>query len=169
MKIYLVSSGEYSDYGIRKIFLNEENALKYANTHNRKYEDYQVEEWDAVDSEENFILQEFKYVTVYYNVYEDGEIEFKLEVNKTSSADIENELDLNDTYYYETKGWTGSYSGYKKGYNTVYLKRQISGDVNEEKLKDKYLKVCQDTYAKIKYMLDVDGLTKEDVNVALKN
>jgi hypothetical protein len=170
MKIYLVSSGEYSDYGIRKVFLNEENAQKYAKNHSGEYDDeYQVEEWDAVDSDESFTLQEFYYVSACYDVYEDGDIVFKLDVDKTSSADIESELELNDTGYYEAKGWTGLYSGYRKGYNTLYIKRQINGDGNEEKLKDKYLKVCQDTYAKIKYMLEVEGMTKEDVNIALKN
>lgn len=51
MKVYVITSGEYSDYGIAYVTLNREDAYKYValkNRHNAYYEyDCRVEEFDT--------------------------------------------------------------------------------------------------------------------------
>ena len=51
MKVYVITCGEYSDYGIAYVTLNREDAYKYValrNRHNAYYEyEYRVEEFDT--------------------------------------------------------------------------------------------------------------------------
>ena len=51
MKIYIVTSGCYDDYGIDKIFLTEEKAISFINTicKDNSYKDYTIEEHDTAD------------------------------------------------------------------------------------------------------------------------
>lgn len=51
MKVYIVTSGEYSDYGIDRVFTDKERAELYCAIHECDYESPQVEEWDADDVE----------------------------------------------------------------------------------------------------------------------
>ena len=50
MKIYIVTSGCYSDYGINAVFTNKELAEKYCTAHSKYPEEYFIEEYEA-DSE----------------------------------------------------------------------------------------------------------------------
>jgi ketol-acid reductoisomerase len=48
MKIYIVTSGSYSDYHIDEVFTNLEQAQLYCATRNTaKYADYDIEEYDT--------------------------------------------------------------------------------------------------------------------------
>lgn len=48
MTIYIVTQGEYSDYGIKAVFTNKEQAMLYAALHNDDYyEPCMVEEYEA--------------------------------------------------------------------------------------------------------------------------
>ena len=51
MKIYIVTSGCYSDYGIDKVFSTEEKAISFINTicKDNSYKDYIIEEHDTAD------------------------------------------------------------------------------------------------------------------------
>lgn len=53
MTIYVVTSGEYSDYGIRMIFLRKEDAEKYVALENKairsSYDECRIEEHEAVE------------------------------------------------------------------------------------------------------------------------
>lgn len=51
MKVYIVTSGEYSDYGIRRVFTDKERAELYCAMHESDYDAPEVEEWDADDVE----------------------------------------------------------------------------------------------------------------------
>ncbi len=55
MKVYIVTQGDYSDYSIRKVFLDKEKAEKYAKYISTKYDEAYVEEYDTYD--ENFITK----------------------------------------------------------------------------------------------------------------
>ena len=48
-KVYVITRGEYSDYGIERIFSNMEAAEKYCAMDNDKYESPMIEEWDLED------------------------------------------------------------------------------------------------------------------------
>lgn len=50
MKIYIVTSGCYSDYGINAVFTDKELAEKYCTAHNKYPDEYCIEEYEA-DSE----------------------------------------------------------------------------------------------------------------------
>lgn len=51
MKVYIVTSGEYSDYGIRAVFTNHKKAELYCATHNTKTcsEECYIEEYETKD------------------------------------------------------------------------------------------------------------------------
>ena len=53
MKVYLVHHGEYSDYTVDAIFIDEDIAKEYCDLHN-KYDNfygntYEYEEWDTIE------------------------------------------------------------------------------------------------------------------------
>ena len=51
MKIYVVTSGEYSGYGIEGVFLDKHKAEIYCAKNNVKYGDYRIEEYESDDDE----------------------------------------------------------------------------------------------------------------------
>lgn len=51
MKVYIVTSGEYSDYGIEIVFTDRDQAELYCAMHENDYDSPRVEEWDADDVE----------------------------------------------------------------------------------------------------------------------
>lgn len=51
MKVYIVTSGEYSDYGIRRVFTNKEKAELYCAMHGGGCDPYYAEEWEVDDVE----------------------------------------------------------------------------------------------------------------------
>lgn len=63
MKVYIVTAGEYSDYGIQKVFLDQDKAEKYAKYRNgyNSWDDYRVEEYDTFDDEYAVIEKEPTY------------------------------------------------------------------------------------------------------------
>ncbi len=57
-KVYIVTSGEYSDYCIEAVFLDRSSAEKYcaAQSDNDWWQDYRIEEYDigCIEGEENY-------------------------------------------------------------------------------------------------------------------
>lgn len=63
-KVYIVTSGTYSDYAIEEVFDNREDAERYICLHdNDSYLDMSVEEYDIYKNEE------LKNVKVHYGIY----------------------------------------------------------------------------------------------------
>ena len=63
-KVYIVTSGTYSDYAIEEVFDNREDAEKYICLHdNDSYLDMRVEEYDIYKN------AELKNVKVHYGIY----------------------------------------------------------------------------------------------------
>jgi hypothetical protein len=50
-KVYIITAGEYSDYGIKTVFLDPKEAQAYCDAHNNlresSYDKFGVEEWDV--------------------------------------------------------------------------------------------------------------------------
>jgi hypothetical protein len=65
--VYIVTEGEYSDYGIDSVFLNEENARAYA-----AMMDMDLEEWDA-DTEHECLRRGYSQWRV--RIMKDGEVQ----------------------------------------------------------------------------------------------
>lgn len=62
-KVYIVTSGEYSDYGIDEVFDNREDAEKYVCLHKRNIlDDLRIEEYDICKN------AELDNVKVYYGI-----------------------------------------------------------------------------------------------------
>ena len=128
MTIYIVTQGEYSDYGIKAVFTNKEQAMLYAALHNDDYyEPCMIEEYDA-DS---------------VKIETDKELFEKWEAR----IDLYHELQCFDKepgFFFKTPSDVKR-SAYKGGsyYVTVYLPLNSS--------KEKALKVIFDTFAKWKY------------------
>lgn len=51
MKVYIVTEGLYSDYGICAVFLSREKAAAYIKTNEGEYDDYFIEEYETSDGE----------------------------------------------------------------------------------------------------------------------
>ncbi len=150
MKIYIVTSGEYSDYDIERVFLDENKANKYAKM--RAYS--KVEEYETEENE----FSEIIYASISYQIENDKE-DYNFTMHITNTLD-DDEKDMHYTGFY---GWTTRPVEY------LNLKRVIRNrNYDEEKLRDKYLKVCHDLYAKVKYM-QTQGHTMDDINVWLKD
>lgn len=47
MKVYIVTQGEYSDYRIKAVFTDNEQAELYAAVHSGEYDPCEVEKWDT--------------------------------------------------------------------------------------------------------------------------
>lgn len=76
MKIYVVTSGSWEDYGINKVFLSKKAAENYCNYWNMFEDDedelLRIEEWDD-SSDETFVPPKYARVTLYddYIIYID--------------------------------------------------------------------------------------------------
>ena len=72
MKVYIVTSGEYSDYGIEAVFSTREMAEKYIATNNTTDYPYDyIEEYD-IDSDkiitDNTIYYHYRYMPLHHEI-----------------------------------------------------------------------------------------------------
>lgn len=154
-KVYIVSAGEYSDWRINKIFLNKEKAEAYHKICN-DYDLNDIEEYDTSDDE---VITKITYCECSYQVidsrYSDKRLsgDYKFEIKYGNTADNKEEY-LNNTVFYDNK---------------IILKRVLHGEFDEDKVKDKYLKVCQDLSAFIRNEITVNGASDRDICELLKN
>lgn len=113
MKVYIVTSGEYSDYRIDKVFTDKEKAEDFAKraSTNNYGEDYDVEEYDTEDDADlNLLPYEVRFKKDTWNVrYCDYDIK-ECKANKFNySPEIDNivegedSITLGDTIYRKDK------------------------------------------------------------------
>ena len=87
-KVYLVSSGEYSDYGIKCVFSTKETALEYIKLCHEYGDTYVNEEPEEYELDPQFKdpIGSYKFKYFYYvQMDRDGNVE---QCNKSSSIDI---------------------------------------------------------------------------------
>lgn len=71
-KVYVVTDGEYSDYGIVKIFNSLEAAEKYCALHSNEYYDgFNIEEWELEDGS-NITTEVHR--SLFFNITEGGSL-----------------------------------------------------------------------------------------------
>ena len=152
-KVYLVTYGSYSDYCIDKIFLSKEKAETYYNLiKNTTYDVNDIEEFDLSDDEvfTPYYYIEFKY---YISGMEDKYCRSSHPINMPHLFGGQyyiNVYQCLDNSSYATKRW----SNYANG--IITLKRPIGTSkdkIDIDYLTDKYLKVCYDLAAEIRYHL----------------
>lgn len=89
MKVYIVTSGEYSDYTIDAVFLDKKKAAYWAAEKNteEKYRNYRVEDFNS--SDEAVDISDSRQIMYRYTPYENGFICFgspKAEFKSTIGA-----------------------------------------------------------------------------------
>ena len=150
-KIYIVTSGEYSDYGIATVFESEEKAEEFIAYAKRKNNwcDYRIEDYAIADSVEDYKLENYVAISAISKDY------FRY-TEYTNNTGEEPKEAYNETRYF----YYGSY-GSEIG---VSISRVKTDGMDEEKAR----KVCAELLAKAKYMVEVDGMKSREV-VALLN
>ena len=153
MKIYVVTSGSYSDYHIEQVFLDRKKAELYCKWHyNSEIEEFETHD-DMLDGE---LKSKDKYMFVRYTLTNE---------NFQEKERIYTELRL-DTYDH-MKNNTGYNTTLGNGHQII-LNRKISIADDENELKERYLKVCRDLMSEIKQMY-VDGFTNKQIEEVIKS
>ena len=153
-KVYIVSTGDYSDYTIEAVFLNREKAENYKNHLNGSND---IEEFETSDDK---IIEPLNYcfITYYfelntYTVLSNKELN-SIDIQMFNGNTIDNDWVTNKTEI--------DYC------SCLSLIRIINNenDFDENTLKDRYLKVCQDISANIK-QLRTEGFSDKQINEIL--
>ena len=128
-KVYIVTSGAYSDYAIEEVFDNYEDAEKYICLYNNDgYHGMRIEEYDIYKN------AELKNVKVHYG------ISFIMRENRIISFDI----------VYENKPIETNINGSEHTYSKSYYGILPLSDRNIFKDKDVVKKIVYDAVAKFK-------------------
>lgn len=128
-KVYVVTAGVYSDYGIDEVFDNREDAEKYICLHNNDdYWNMRIEEYDIYKN------AELKNVKVYYGV------SFIMRGNGINSFDI----------VYDSKPIETNINGSKHNYSKSYYGTLPLSNRNIFEDEDIVKKIVYDAVAKFK-------------------
>ena len=158
MKVYIVTSGTYSYYGIERVFLDKEKAEKYAEM--MSSHDYRVEEYETDDDKQ---IDEIRYVYGYYvknkkNYYTNERTkEVQLKIDKNNTLDMATE-DIKVTRYLERFD----------GGCEVYIQRLINPNLTDDENIEKCKKTLYDLMAQIEYLKN-EGWNKEMINELLNS
>lgn len=156
-RVYLVTAGCYSDYRIIRAFLDKNKAESYMKICNES-DLNELEEYELSDDK---IFIPVCYIDVNYYIgkspsYINNKYNFKIIKSNSLDTDIN---DINFTWY-DDFGIFQSISIYR------YIH---SKNFNEEKLKKKYRKICEDLETQIKSLREIEGWNKEMIREWLKN
>lgn len=155
-KAYVVTSGSYSDYGIDRIFLSKEKAEAYHELIKRTHYDVNdIEEYDLSDDE---VFTPYYYIEFVYYIpgMED----------KYSKTRIKGRPSLFGGEYYINVYKCIDGDRYASCRSTDYVNGTITlirpigynkDKINLDFLTEKYLKVCQDLSAQIRYHFYMGG------------
>lgn len=152
MKIYIVTTGDYSDYQIEKVFTDEAKAEEFAKW---CYNSNGVEVWDT---EDDINVEKYYKICVSYKVYDTGRREAPI-VSVCKCTNGNHAIN----YMYLT-----DYHKFYGNYIALTIGRFVrAGNHDEDFYKEKYTKVAYDTMAMIK-QLHVDGYTYGEINEMLQ-
>ena len=146
MKVYIVTSGIYSDYMIRKIFLDKDKAEEYKEWIPNSND---IEEYDT--SDENIIDKLYKI-----------RIDLRWYPNKEEKLFASACKDCESDYNYN------HYSNYSDIWEELVVVRTVNGEnFNEEFWKDKLTKYIYDLKAYVKY-LKTEGCNEKQIRDAIE-
>jgi len=147
-EVYIVTSGSYSDYGIRRVFLDKSKAEWFAGLHT----DYEVETWDSSDSVR---IDEIRYIEVDYRVDRiNGWSSFDATVQSTSTVESDADSVERWTYFYREP----------VGKDILRLVRVIPSDLAVQEAQACYRRICDDLYAEIRSLIEVERWSEEMVH-----
>ena len=92
MKVYVVTEGRYSDYGIVQVFLNKEKAENYVKYNRGDWNDMQVEEYDTYDDNWQMAEDTYYEITAYVNLNEDYKHRFIPVINLIEDKKLNSSL-----------------------------------------------------------------------------
>ena len=146
MKVYVVTSGIYSDYSIERVFLDKNKASEYAEWSGSDH--VTVEEYDTSDND--YINKQY-YVRVTLKWYKNKEEK----ISTTSYRHCESDYNYN---YYTNYGVTG---------DELVVVRTVNADnYDEQYYKDKLTKHIYDLKAYVEY-LKTEGCDEKQIEEAI--
>lgn len=150
MKIYIVTSGSYSDYQIKRVFTDKAKAEEYSKW---CYDSNGVDEWDTDE-----VFVPYYYVRAKCRINDDGSIKTEVDIKETDQDDMGYEYTYCDDYH---KWWVDC--------TMLFLARNCyARDCSKESCKERYIKVVLDMAAMVKALL-VDGWSHDQINDMLKS
>lgn len=146
MKIYIVTSGTYSDYCIRRVFTNKEKAEEY-----REWlrDSNEVEEYDTSDD----MPTEKKYRV---------RVDLKWYPDKSEKTFASAYKDAESYYNYQT------YTNYNTWEQIVVVRTVCAENHDEQHWKDKLTKVAYDLKASVEF-LKTEGLSYNQIKDEIYN
>lgn len=140
--IYIVTSGEYSDYSIDAVFQDKNKAEAYCKCHPNA----EIEEWEFFDDN---IYTPYNVVCIDMDILGNTKkIYFNFQTLSREDAD-----------YYMTN--QDRVTVYDTQHISLYLSRILPKNYNKENIKDKYTKVFYDLIPGIKYAISDMGLSND--------
>jgi len=154
MRLYVVTIGEYDDYRIDKIFLDEEKAKKYVKYKNRyiEYDDKEatLEIYDTEDRDFNPVVD----IWIRYSDAQKNWNDYLCTVESKTSLD-------KSINAFKIECYLRSYD--KK--LVLYMEQTLQIVIDDvEEFKDKYEKICRDLMTQIKNLYEIEGWTLEMIN-----
>lgn len=141
MKIYVVTSGCYSDYYIDKVFTDKNKAEEFVEWHGW-YDDSRIEEYET---EDNLVVDKYYRINISARVYPNGILGPDIRVAKERVINKYNYLSVYDGYY------------------KISLHRSIPAENwDEEFYTKKYTKALYDMISIIKYHKE-NGVSMYDI------
>ena len=141
MKVYIVTEGQYSDYGVRAVFLSREKAAAYIKANEGKYDDYFIEEYETFDDEIE-TTQDF-----LDDVYIKMDVNYDFATGRwfiDSNVADKVEYSCSCPYVKELKNWR------EPEPHGIYVTLRVRPWDSDEKI----IKIAQDAYAKYKAIKD---------------
>jgi hypothetical protein len=156
MKVYIITAGSYSDYHIERVFLDKEKAEKYVklSQSNYNYDQPYIKEMETSD---NAVIDKITYVEAFYTKgknHEDIDVDIIITNTLNSSED---DVKRNEFY------------SYPSGTKELDISRVIDNEYNEDEIKGKYRKVCQELMTQIESLVEIEGWTENMVDEWLNN
>jgi hypothetical protein len=158
MKVYIVSEGCYSDYHIERVFLDKNKAEKYHEIKSKEMHSdvNEIEEYETDDDKQ---FEVTRYISASLTISPKGNQEYDFNIHVGNSLDNGNEL--NSYPYYHNSYFDRTGYMYSNEYEIDIHRPILTDHYDEDELRYKYKKVCEDFWTKIKSLKDVEGWRKK--------
>ena len=154
MKVYVVTTGCYSDYSIDKIFTDRQKAENY------KEWTYDANEIEEYDTEDNLVFEKFYKVEVRYteHMMSYDNTEPKVAITKCQHVDKYE----TPPCYFSLNRWSNNYL-----FDLTMIRFVPAQNWNEEFYVNKYKKAMYDYLAIVKQRM-LEGCSEKDIQMLLE-
>ena len=151
--VYIVTSGDYSDYTIRSVFKHRDKAELYCSCHSG----CEIEEYNFDD---DTIYTTFNVVTLFCKV--------GIRNPKIDSLELHFETltEEDDDWKNENKEYVDSYSNWI----SFIIYRRLPEKYDKERLREKYMNVFYDVAPEIRYMIaELSQMSEKEKDMKIRN